>query len=156
MWCSTRFTVVCERLGDRQGQQSIVKGFFSMLEPLFGHDAFGPNGTRFAPLLDGFNLATASAFEQAWDQLEQEAHGAGVSGPLDKSARQAGAGRNATSFQRQLTRQLEQICRDALHRRIVRLDPADPRRESWMSAHKQISPAAVACSSGRPRACSSG
>ena len=46
-------------------------------------------------------------------------------------------------LQRAITAQLEQVERDELHRLMMLLPPADPRRESWMSVDRlspQLSP----------------
>ena len=103
-----------------------------MLAPLFGTRA-----DRFTRFLSPHQLqisATAAAFSDAWQSMQQEVAGQGVSDPLDQPAAQAGEGRAASAgLQRLITTQREQVARGALHRDIMQLPHGDTRREAWLA-----------------------
>jgi hypothetical protein len=120
-------------------------GFFPMLAPLFGDNAFEADGHRFTELLRNAtpaSLPTAHAFGVAWESLRAEVAHSDAPGPLSCEAASAGL-RCATRLQHAVTAQRELVSRDRLHRDIMALPDGDPRQEAWVSAD-QLSSAWVA------------
>ena len=61
--------------------------------------------------------------------------GSPAAGPLSVAAEQAGSVRgDSRRLQKALTSQVEQAARDALHRELAQLPPADQRRQAWFAA----------------------
>jgi len=122
-----------------------LPALFEQLTDVFGVGAFAPGGTRFHAFLrdradyqapEAF-LPTARAFADAWDALTRQALAGGGSGPLDVASGSAGAGRSAgAKLQRDMTAQLEQCRRDELHRDMMLLHQADPRRVAWLAVDR--------------------
>ena len=122
-----------------------LPALFEQLTDVFGVGAFAPGGGRFHAFLrnhadyqapEAF-LPTARAFADAWDALTRQALAGGGSGPLDVASGSAGAGRSAgAKLQRDMTAQLEQCRRDELHRDMMLLHQADPRRVAWLAVDR--------------------
>ena len=116
------------------------RGFFDMLQPLFGAGAFDAGGVHLAtftamPLWRG--QLVASELVGAWNLMRAEVAGARGTGPLDVEVAQAGFGRQQTArsegLQRLITAQREQVRRDDLHRQVMLLHHSDTRRQAWLA-----------------------
>ena len=112
----------------------VLPGSFPSLRVLFGGDAFGDGGRRFALFIQS-GLPTATAFAARWAQMRGEL-GPGIPdhGPLSLDAAMAGARLDdvtlqdgdepqASRLQRALTAQLEEHAARALDRDLRQLPP---------------------------------
>ena len=125
------FVESVERMLDRWGHQSVIPGFFPMLQTTFGAGAFTTGGNRLAGWL-ARHSSLGHAFRSSWSIMRAEVQGAGVAGPLDQPPSSAGHGAGA-QLQRAITSQREQVARDRLHREISLLPVEDPQREAWFA-----------------------
>jgi len=106
-------------------------GYFNMLDTTFGAAAFGVQGSRLAQFVNG-KSPSAVHFAEAWEDLRVASMG--TRGLLCDDAAEAGKKRSKTeSLQHQLTEQIEEMQRDALHARIMLLPRTDTRRMAWLS-----------------------
>ena len=122
-------------------------GYFTVLRSFFGPVAsYATAPFRHALYTrPAHQPASFVEFRRAWDVMVGWLSPAGVQpggvrtavrGPLDTSVAYAGTAIGAERLQRAITAQLEQVERDELHRLMMLLPPADPRRESWMSVDR--------------------
>jgi len=136
-WTSC-FIESSERFLDSTAHGVVGRGFFPMLQPLFGAGAFEgayPQAHRFDQFISHQWLTpTARALVAEWARMQAEVDGHRARGPLRVGIGGAGSGRSTEEgLQRQLTSQREQVWRDRLHRRIMQLPHGDTRREAWLA-----------------------
>ena len=122
-----------DRATDHGGPRH-ARGHFAHLEPAFGAGAFDPGGHRFSRFIQS-GLVTAGEWADAWETIRRRTQGSEVRGPLTQPIGQAGHG-CGTHLQRQITEQIEQIERDALHRDILLLPRTDTRRIAWLAVDR--------------------
>ena len=100
------------------------------MEPLFGAGAFVLGGHRLRYWLE-CGSAEAEGFGAAWAEMRAEVQGTEVPGPLRQPAGRAGEG-GTEHFQRDITRQREQVAFEAFSRDVGALPDEHPALRSWL------------------------
>ena len=113
----------------------VVRGRWPSLVHAFGAGSFSSGGHRLQTFIHSRTVGfLRDQFVRAWGVVRNMVrHAPAVTGPLSWHATLAGAMRGEERLQRAITRQVEQVQRDALHADFDALPRGDVRRLAWFS-----------------------